>query len=79
MGGDCGETDIYAYVKVDGREAARSEQMPVTGYKNWYRGTVPAFDHPAGSEVTVGIYVKCQGTGNGAWGKIDDAALNPVQ
>ena len=79
MGGDCGETDIYAYVKVDGREPARSEQMPVTGYKNWYRGTVPAFEHPAGSEVTVGIYVKCQGAGNGAWGKIDDAALNPVQ
>ena len=79
MGGDCGETEIYAYVKVDGQEVARSGQMPITGYNNWYTGTTPVFDHPAGSEVTVGIYVRCQGTGNGAWGKIDDALLNSVQ
>ena len=79
MGGDCGTTDIYAYVKVDGVEVARSDQMPITGYNNWNTGTVPVFDHPAGSEVTVGIYVKCQGTGSGAWGKIDDAMLNSVQ
>ena len=79
MGGDCGETDIYAYVKVDGAEAARSEQIPITGYNNWHQGTVPVFDHPAGSEVTVGIHVRCQGAGNGAWGKIDDALLNSVR
>ena len=78
MGGDCGETDIYAYVKVDGEEIARSEQIPITGYNNWNEGVIPAFDHPAGSEVTVGIYVKCQGAGNGAWGKIDDVLLNFV-
>ena len=79
MGGDCGATDIYAYVKVDGTEVARSEQIPITGWNSWNTGTVPAFDHPAGSEVTVGIYVRCQGTGNGAWGKIDDAMLNSLQ
>ena len=79
MGGDCGDTDIYAYVKVDGQETARSEQIPITGYNDWHAGVVPAFDHPAGSEVTVGIYVRCQGTGNGAWGKIEDAMLNSVQ
>ena len=79
MGGDCGETDIYAYVKVDGEEIARSEQIPITGYNDWHEGAVPEFYHPAGSEVTVGIYVKCRGTGNGAWGKIDDALLNSVQ
>ena len=79
MGGDCGETDIYAYVKIDGAEAARSEQIPVTGYNSWNQGTVPEFTHPAGSEVTVGIYVKCSGAGSGAWGKIDDALLNSVQ
>ena len=76
MGGDCGETDIRAYVKVDGKEVASSEQIPITGYNNWNVGTVPEFDHPAGSIVTVGLYVKCAGEGNGAWGKIDDAALN---
>ena len=78
MGGDCGETDIYAYVKIDGKEAARSEQIPITGWNSWNEGIIPEFDHPAGREVTVGIYVKCQGTGNGAWGKIDDATLNSV-
>ena len=30
-------------------------------------------------EVTVGLYVKCQGAGNGAWGKIDDAMLNSLR
>ena len=79
MGGDCGETDIYAYVKIDGAEAARSEQIPITGWNNWNTGMIPEFTHPAGSEVTVGIYVKCQGQGNGAWGKIDDVLLNSVQ
>ncbi len=79
MGGDCGDTDIYAYVKIDGRETARSEQIPITGWNSWNEGVIPEFDHPSGSVVTVGIYVKCQGTGNGAWGKIDDAMLNSVQ
>ena len=79
MGGDCGVTDIYAYVKIDGQEAARSEQIPITGYNQWHQGIIPEFGHPAGSKVTVGIYVKCQGTGSGAWGKIDDALLNSVQ
>jgi len=79
MGGDCGETDIYAYVKIDGKEITRSDQIPITGWPNWNTGIIPEFEHPAGSTVTVGIYVKCQGTGNGAWGKIDDVMLNSVQ
>ena len=79
MGGDCGETDIYAYVKINGEETARSEQIPITGWNSWNEGVIPEFDHPAGSEVTVGLYVRCQGSGNGAWGKIDDATLNSVQ
>ena len=78
MGGDCAETDIYAYVKVDGQEAARSDQIPIEGWKNWNEGVVPEFFHPAGTEVTVGLYAKCRGTGNGAWGKIDDAMLYEV-
>ncbi len=79
MGGDCGDTDIYAYIKIDGEEIARSEQIPIAGWNNWREGIIPVFDHPAGKKVTVGIYVRCQGTGNGAWGKIDDAMLNSVQ
>ncbi len=78
MGGDCGTTDIYAYVKIDGEITARSQQIPITGYNNWNTGLIPEFEHPAGSEAAVGIYVRCQGTGNGAWGKIDDAMLNSL-
>ena len=78
MGGDCGETDIYAWVKVNGEEAARSEQIPITGYAQWHAGVVPSFEVPAGAEVSVGLYVRCSGEGNGAWGKIDDALLNSV-
>ena len=78
MGGDCGETDIYAWVKVNGEETARSEQIPITGYAQWHAGVVPSFEVPAGAEVTVGLSVRCSGEGNGAWGKIDDALLNSV-
>ena len=78
MGGDAGDTDIYAYVKVNG-ETVGTAPMKITSYGNWDTGLVPEFFCPAGSEVTVGIYVKCQGAGNGAWGKIDDALLNSVR
>ncbi len=79
MGGDCGETEIFAYVKINGETVAKSDLMPITGYNNWNMGTTPVFEHTAGQEVTVGVYVKCQGAGNGAWGKIDDCLLNSVQ
>ena len=78
MGGDCGETDIDAWVKVNGEETGRSEQITVTGYAQWHAGVVPYFEVPAGAEVSVGLYVRCSGEGNGAWGKIDDALLNSV-
>ena len=77
MGGDGGNTDIYAYVKVDG-ETVGTAPLALTGYNDWHTGTV-AFEHPAGAAVTVGVYVQCQGAGNGAWGKIDDALLNSAQ
>ncbi len=74
MGGDCGETEIYAYVKLNGRIVARDE-LRVSGYNNWDTAVIPPVDYTAGEEIAVGIYVKCQGEGNGAWGKIDDAML----
>ncbi len=74
MGGDCGETEIYAYVKVGG-EIVGTAPLTVTSYGNWDTATVRGIPC-AGGELTVGIHVKCQGSGNGAWGKIDDAMLN---
>ena len=78
MGGDGGETEIYAYVKING-ETVATAPMQITFYNDWHTGLIPAFEHPAGAEVTVGVYVKCQGAGSGAWGKIDDALLNSVR
>ena len=78
MGGDAGETDIYAYVKVNGEIVARAP-MGITSYGNWDTAVTDAFTCTGEDEVVVGVYVKCQGAGNGAWGKIDDALLNSVQ
>ena len=78
MGGDCGDTEIYAYVKENGQETGRSEPIPIRGFGNWNAGVVPKIEHKSGDLLTVGIYVRCSGAGNGAWGKIDDALLNSV-
>ncbi len=77
MGGDCGETDIYAYVKVDG-ETVATAPMTVSGYGSWDTGLIEGFQVQEGQTVTVGIYVRCAGEGAGAWGKIDDAMLFPA-
>ncbi len=78
MGGDGGDTEIYAYVKING-EMAGKEPLQITSYGNWDTAAVPEFTYQAGDEVTVGVYVRCEGAGNGAWGKIDDALLNSVK
>ena len=78
MGGDCGNTDIYAYALVDGVEAGRAP-MSINGYGNWDAGEVTGITVAEGQTVTVGIFVKCEGEGSGAWGKIDDAKLNSVK
>ena len=78
MGGDAGKTDIYAYVKVNG-ETVATAPMKITSYGNWDTAVTPDFTCEAADDVVVGVYVKCQGAGNGAWGKIDDALLNSVK
>ncbi len=78
MGGDAGKTDIYAYVKVNG-ETVSTAPMGITSYGSWDTAVTPAFTCTSEDQVIVGVYVKCQGAGNGAWGKIDDALLNSVQ
>ena len=78
MGGDGGNTDIYAYVKVNG-EITGKAPMKITSWNHWDTVSVPVFRHSAGEAVTVGVYVKCQGAGSGAWGKIDDALLHSVR
>ena len=75
MGGDAGASEVYAYVKRNG-EIVATAPMTVTSYGEWSTGTVTGIEYAEGDTLTVGIYVKCQGSGAGAWGKIDDAMLN---
>jgi arabinogalactan endo-1,4-beta-galactosidase len=76
MGGDGGETDIYAYVKING-EIVRIGDTVITVYNEWHTAEIPSFEYTEGDTVTVGIYVKCAGPN--AWGKIDDALLISVK
>ena len=72
MGGDCGETDIYAYVKIND-EIVATAPLGISGYGNWDTGLIEEFEYNGTDKLVVGIHVKCSGEGAGAWGKIDDA------
>ncbi len=78
MGGDAGETEVYAYVKIDG-EIVATAPMSITSYGVWDTQTIDGISYAEGQTLTVGIYVKCAGSGSGAWGKIDDAVLNSAE
>ena len=77
MGGDAGEQEVYAYVKVDG-ETAATAPLTITSYGSWDTARIENIALAEGQTLTVGIYVKCAGEGSGAWGKIDDALLNSM-
>ncbi len=78
MGGDAGKTDIYCYVKI-GDEIVASAPMTITSYGNWCTAKTNAIEYHGSDKITVGVFVKCEGAGNGAWGKIDDLMLNSVK
>ena len=75
MGGDAGEHEVYAYVKVNG-EIVEKKSMKITSYGQWDTAQISGIEISENDTICLGIYVKCAGSGNGAWGKIDDAALN---
>ena len=76
MGGDGGETEIYAYVKINGEIVAKADTQ-ITVYDEWHTAAIEGIEYNEGDTITVGIYVKCAGPN--AWGKIDDAMLNSVK
>ena len=78
MGGDMGDYEAYIYVKINGEIVAKADAQ-FTVYNKWHTATISNFEVNEGDVVTVGIYVKAYGSGNGAWGKIDDALLNSVK
>ena len=77
MGGDCGTTNIYAYIKINGEIVAKTP-LSISGYGNWDTQATPEVTYNEGDTLICGIHVECSGEGNGAWGKIDDALLNSV-
>ena len=76
MGGDGGNTEIYAYVKVNGQIVATADTT-ITVYNEWHSAVIDRIEYSEGDSIVVGIYVKCSGPN--AWGKIDDAKLNSVK
>ena len=78
MGGDGGNTNIYSYVKING-EIVKTSPLELGGYNVWNTAVIGDIDYQNGDEIVVGIYVQCEGAGNGAWGKIDDALLNSMK
>ena len=75
MGGDAGEHEIYAYVKVND-EIVQKKSMKITSYGQWDTAQIEGISISENDRICLGIYVKCAGSGNGSWGKIDDALLN---
>ncbi len=78
MGGDGGNTNIYSYVKING-EIKYQQETTITSYNSWDTPVIEGIEVNEGDVVTVGIHVECEGSGSGAWGKIDDAMLNSQQ
>ena len=78
MGGDAGKTEIYAYIKIGDAIVAQAP-LTITSYGNWDTAKTNAVVYNGNEKITVGVYVKCEGSGNGAWGKIDDLMLNSVK
>lgn len=76
MGGDSGESEIYAYVKINGEIAYRADTQ-ITVYDEWHTASIDRIDYSGEDDISVGIYVKCAGPN--AWGKIDDALLNFIK
>lgn len=76
MGGDGGECEIYAYVKING-ENVYTADAEITVYNEWHTAVIEGIEYTEGKDIAVGIYVKCGGPN--AWGKIDDAMLNSVK
>jgi len=77
MGGDAGDQEIYPYIQI-GDVVTKGTPMEITWYNDWHAGTVTVELTEDGQPLTVGLYVKALGAGNGVWGKIDGAKLNSV-
>ena len=78
QGGDGGKTDIRAYVKTDGETVAEAP-LAITSFNNWTTAELRDIVLAEGQTLTVGIRVRAEGEGSGAWGMIDAAVLNRME
>ena len=76
-GGDGGKTNIYAYVKING-VVVKQATLSLKGYQNWDTALLAGIEYNGTDTIVVGIHVECEGSGAGAWGKIDDALFNSM-
>ena len=74
QGGDFNpDAEVYMYVKVNGDEMARSDNVSLDGWVNWKNPQIEGIEASAGDTITVGAYVKCDAE---AWATFDDFSLN---
>ena len=78
MGGDAGEQELYLYAKIDGKTVSTCP-VRITSYAQWDTGVIDRIPLGEGQALTVGLYVRCEGAGNGAWGKIDDGTRTAAE
>jgi len=71
QGGDTVNAEMYIYAIADGREYRMDTD--VDGWVNWRQPVIDAIVTESG-EITVGVYIKC----DGGWGTMDDFMLNPA-
>ena len=72
QGGDVGDDAlIQLYAVADGETYTAT--MTFNGWVNWQEAVIEHVPCASG-EITVGVYVRCQG---GGWGTFDDFLLNP--
>ena len=71
QGGDVGNSEIYLYVIVNGKET-RSDLVTLNGWLNWQEPVISGIALNEGDTITVGVAVKCDG---GGWGTMDDITL----
>ena len=74
---ECAEKLKKGFITVNG-EIVKTAPLGITSYGNWDTATIGGIEYSEGDTLNVGIFAKCQGAGNGAWGKIDDAMLNSL-
>ena len=65
-------------MKTDGETVAEAP-LAISSFNNWTRAELRDIVLAEGQTLTVGIRVRAEGEGSGAWGMIDAAVLNRME